>query len=116
MKNFLLLWQSLLDGGDQKKKTKYKNDQEAIYDAYQQIIKPKDGKQSQLKATLYPSDNQYFPSGAVYDIWPSDKQSNTYLVHNNFIRGHNFKINRFLKWNLWKPSSQIDEMDLNCSA
>jgi len=114
MKSFLLHWQSLLDSGaKKKKKKKYKNDQEAIYDAYQDITKPKDGKKSSLKATLYPSDNEYFPSGSVYDIWPSEKRSNAYLVHNNFIRGHNFKINRFLKWNLWKPSSKMEDIDLD---
>ncbi|CAJ1966370.1 unnamed protein product [Cylindrotheca closterium] len=117
MKNFLLHWQSLMDGAAKKeKKKRYKNDQEAIYDAYQDITKPKNGKESSLKATLYPSDNEFFPSGAVYDIWPGEKQSNAYLVHNNFIRGHNFKINRFLRWNLWKPSSKMEEMDLTCNG
>ncbi|KAL3927421.1 MAG: hypothetical protein SGBAC_013093 [Bacillariaceae sp.] len=118
MKKFLLHWQSLLDNTTTKKpkKKKYKNDQEAIYDAYQDITKTKDGTKSSLQTTLYASDNEYFPSGAVYDVWPSEKQSNAYLVHNNFIRGHNFKINRFLKWKLWNPSSKMEEMDLECNA
>lgn len=106
-KEFLDYWQSLLDSDASKKN--YKNDQEAIYDAYQEF-------QGKLKTKLYPSDNPFFPSGAIYDIWSPEQQSDAWLIHNNFIKGHDFKINRFLRWDLWKPSGKLDDMMWECEA
>jgi hypothetical protein len=106
MKDFLQHWQALIDFDTKKK---YKNDQEAIYDAYQAYG-------DKLSAKLYLSDNPFFPSGAVYDVWTSEPKSKAWLIHNNFIKGHDFKINRFLKWDLWKPSGQLDKMMWECGG
>jgi hypothetical protein len=102
-KAFLQYWQQFIDTG------KYKNDQLAIYEAYKTF--------TNLSGKLYPNNNPYFPSGAVYDnAMTEEEKSQVWLVHNNFIKGHDFKINRFLKWGLWKPSGKLDALEWECDT
>ena len=48
-------------------------------------------------------DTTLFPSGLLYFDKFSDKQrSNSVVVHNNYIIGHDVKVQRFKKFGLWK--------------
>lgn len=67
---------------------------------------------SKKRGEIIESDlvSEYFPSGlsTIFGLRkrPKETQSTAYFVHNNFIRTHNFKIDLFIKWNLWKPSAK----------
>ena len=47
-------------------------------------------------------DMNFFPSGLLYfEKFSKYQQENVVIVHNNFIRSHTKKLNRFIKYNLW---------------
>ena len=48
-------------------------------------------------------DNTLFPSGHLYfTIFSDDQRSESVIVHNNYILGHDAKIQRFKKFGLWQ--------------
>ena len=51
---------------------------------------------------LQPLDTNYFPSGLLYfEKFDESQQDNVVIVHNNFIKGHGPKLNRFVNHSLW---------------
>ena len=50
-------------------------------------------------------DNTLFPSGYLYfKVFSDEQRSNSVVVHNNFILGHDVKVRRFKTFGLWKMS------------
>ena len=48
-------------------------------------------------------DNALFPSGHLYfSKFSEARRSKTVVVHNNYIKGHDNKVQRFKKFGLWK--------------
>ena len=53
---------------------------------------------------IKPLDTNLFPSGALYfRKFNASKRNNVAIVHNNYILGHEKKLQRFQKFNLWFP-------------
>jgi hypothetical protein len=100
----------LLEKWNQEMQTgQHKNDQYAIYWAYNKTF-------DRVRVKLYPAKNGYFPSGKGYVLMPQAKKDNVLLVHNNWIMGHSRKLARFQKWNLWHPSGKLDQVEYKCTS
>ena len=53
-----------------------------------------------LNTNFFPAGYQYFDE-TNYTGYPNAKYANAVVVHNNYIVGHDKKIERFQKFNLW---------------
>lgn len=100
---FLQLWKSYIDTG------KYGNDQYAIYEAYKSY-------KNKFQSKVYPHDNEYFPSGRDYVNMTVAQKDNVYLMHNNWIRRHPQKLERFKEWNAWRPSGNLQNFNWTCAS
>jgi hypothetical protein len=51
---------------------------------------------------LKPLDRNLFPSGNLYfGKFNDDKRKNVVIVHNNYVKGHDSKLERFKILELW---------------
>ena len=54
--------------------------------------------------------NESFPSGQNYFDHPFQENDsahdNVFVVHNNFIRGHDAKVERFKEYHLWNVGNE----------
>ena len=52
---------------------------------------------------IHKLDNTLFPSGHLYfNIFSDDQRTESVIVHNNYILGHDAKIQRFKNFGLWQ--------------
>ena len=64
---------------------------------FNDIYKKANIKIKSLNTNLFPSGNLYFKK------FNDSERKNVTIVHNNYIKGHKEKLQRFLKFNLWFP-------------
>mmetsp|Transcript_12083 Transcript_12083/g.34984 ORF Transcript_12083/g.34984 Transcript_12083/m.34984 type:complete len:497 (-) Transcript_12083:23-1513(-) len=127
---FLSIWDAWI------RTNRFKNDQLAIYKAYEQVLSMKkhnhrdddagddndDGDAKQQPETsfhvhLLPPYNPQFPVGNVFFEKMSAQQRNqTLIVHNNFIRGAERKRGRFHNFGLWIAQGKTDQYGGRCGS
>ena len=66
-------------------------------------------KSDKLKLQLKILDSDLFPAGNMYfNHFDDEKRTKVVVVHNNYIRGYDEKLERFKKFHLWKiPTNQM---------
>jgi len=99
---FLSIWEAAMKTG------KHLHDQEAMYDAYEQIRKRPNGAKFMH---ILPLNDSQFPVGKPFftEFTPQQRQ-NTYVVHNNWIMGKPAKRERFNRFGYWISPGKVYQL------
>ena len=95
-------WKELIQTG------RFQHDQAAFHKAYMML-------RNNTSIQLYDPDNPYFPNGNVYfNEFNETQRSQVLMVHKNFVFGYEKKKERFIMFDLWHPTAQLDAMEYKC--
>ena len=71
---------------------------------------------NEKKSTVLPGDDKNLPNGFYYfNIFNQSQQERAMIVHNNWIVGHDKKMERFKEHSLWQPSGKLEGIPYICS-